>query len=180
MGSDYLPPEGRDVTPITFRIPGEPVAWARSGGKGPIRFTPAKQRQFGALVKQVASDALPRGWKFPIGPLRMHVVCVFERPKSKCRKKDQPHLRAWYDGGKDFDNCGKIIADNIQGIVIANDRQIADGHVTKWLGRQGEPPFVLVTLASLPIFVDGKCTFSELRTALGWTEAEEEAALSMT
>ena len=43
---------------IAFHIPGDVVPFARSGGNGKVRFTPKKQRDFMALVKLAAHQAM--------------------------------------------------------------------------------------------------------------------------
>lgn len=138
------------MTPITFRIPGEPVAWARAGhAPGGFSFTPKVQRQFGALVKAIAQDSLPADWQLIDGPVALSVECVFARPASRCRKKDRPHERDWCVGRKDWDNCGKIVSDALNGIVWKDDRQVVRGWVNKLLGRQNEPPHVEVMIFPL-------------------------------
>lgn len=132
------------INGIGFTIPGEPVAWARAGGRGPIRFTPSKQRHFGALVKQIASSSLPADWKLIDEPAELFIRCVFARPKSKCRRRDNPDQRDWNPNRKDADNCAKIVSDNLNGIVWTDDRVVARLVVEKWMGKQGEPPFVEV------------------------------------
>jgi Holliday junction resolvase RusA-like endonuclease len=135
---------------ITFRVPGEPVAWARTTRNiHGFATTPMPQRQFGASVKQFAAAALPPDWQLLEGPVELRVRCVFARPASKCRRKDNPHRRAWSDCRKDADNCAKIVSDNLNLIVWRDDRCVARLVVEKLIGTQGEPPFVEVTITVL-------------------------------
>jgi Holliday junction resolvase RusA-like endonuclease len=116
---------------IAFHIPGEPVAFARSGGNGTIRFTPKRQRDFMALVHLAASRAM--GKEEPlIDPVEMVVRAVYLVPRSWPKKKADA---AWWRASKpDADNLAKIISDAINTIVFVDDAQIASLTVQKMYG----------------------------------------------
>jgi len=116
---------------IAFQIPGEPVAFARSGGKGTIRFTPKRQRDFMALAQLAASRAMENQEPFA-GPVEMVVRAVYLVPRSWPKKKADA---AWWRTSKpDADNIAKIISDAINTIVFADDAQVASLTVQKMYG----------------------------------------------
>lgn len=116
---------------IAFHIPGEPVAFARSGGKGAIRFTPKRQRDFMALVQLAASKAMGEQEPFA-GPVEMVVRAVYLIPKSWPKKK--ANTATWRTSKPDADNIAKIVSDAINTIVFADDAQVASLTVQKVFG----------------------------------------------
>lgn len=116
---------------IAFNIPGEPVAFARSGGKGAIRFTPKKQRDFMGLVKLAAAGAM-NGQPPLDGPLEMTIRATYLVPASWSKKRrDAAH---WRTSKPDADNLAKIVADAINEIVYLDDSQVASLTVQKTYG----------------------------------------------
>lgn len=132
---------------IAFQIPGEPVAFARSGGKGAIRFTPKRQRDFMALVQLAASKAMAGQEPFA-GPVEMVVRATYLIPKSWPRKKAD--TAKWRTSKPDADNLAKIIADAINTIVFADDAQVASLTVQKVYG-----PLAGVTVSVSTLDVEG-------------------------
>jgi Holliday junction resolvase RusA-like endonuclease len=116
---------------IAFHIPGEPVAFARSGGKGVVRFTPKRQRDFMALVQLAASKAMADQEPFA-GPVEMVVRAVYLVPRSWPKRKAD--AAKWRISKPDSDNIGKIIADAMNTIVFADDAQVASLTVQKMYG----------------------------------------------
>lgn len=116
---------------IAFHIPGEPVAFARSGGKGTIRFTPKKQRDFMALVKLAAAAAMDGAPPLD-GPLEMTIRATYLVPASWPRKRR--NAARWRTSKPDADNLAKIVADAINEIVYVDDAQIASLSVQKVYG----------------------------------------------
>jgi Holliday junction resolvase RusA-like endonuclease len=128
---------------IAFQIPGEPVAFARSGGNGAIRFTPKRQRDFMALVQLAASKVMENQEPFA-GPVEMVVRAVYLVPRSWPKKRADA---AWWRTAKpDADNLAKIISDAINTIVFVDDAQIASLTVQKIYGPLAG---VTVSVASL-------------------------------
>lgn len=128
---------------ICFQIPGEPVAFARSGGKGAIRFTPKKQRDFMALVKLAAASAMA-GEPPMEGPVEMTVRATYCIPLSWSKKKRE--AARWRTSKPDADNICKIVADAINEIVYLDDSQVASLTVQKTYGPLAG---VTVTVARL-------------------------------
>jgi Holliday junction resolvase RusA-like endonuclease len=128
---------------IAFTIPGEPVAFARSGGKGAIRFTPKRQRDFMALVKLAAANAMAGAPPIE-GPVEMILRATYCAPVSWSKKKrDAAH---WRTSKPDADNIAKIVADAINEIVYLDDSQVASLAVQKVYGPLAG---VAVTVAPL-------------------------------
>jgi Holliday junction resolvase RusA-like endonuclease len=119
------------MTGICFTIPAEPVAFARSGGNGSVRFTPKRQRDFMALVKLAAHKAMD-GEPPLDGPIELQIRATYRVPASWSKK------RAATARGRtarpDADNIAKIISDAMNEIVFADDAQVANLTVQKVYG----------------------------------------------
>jgi len=116
---------------VSFTIPGEPIAFARSGGNGSVRFTPKRQRDFMSLVRLSAYQAMDG--KPPLeGPLMMCVNATYLVPKSWSKAKAAQ--ANWRTSKPDVDNIAKIIADSMNEIVFVDDAQIARLAVQKIYG----------------------------------------------
>lgn len=116
---------------ITFHIPGEPVAFARSGGKGSIRFTPKRQRDFMSLVKLSAATAMD-GKEVLTGPLNASIRATYLIPASWPKKKRES--ARWKTSTPDCDNLAKIVLDACNEIVFLDDCQIVSLTVEKSYG----------------------------------------------
>ena len=116
---------------IAFVIPAEPVAFARSGGNGAVRFTPKRQRDFMALVKLAAHKAMDGAPPFS-GPVELQIRAVYRVPKSWSKKRAA--TAHWRTARPDSDNIGKLIADSINEIVYGDDAQVASMTVQKVYG----------------------------------------------
>lgn len=118
---------------IRFTIPGPPVpkGRARAGrtrdGR-PIHFTPAKTRSYEALVALAAQQAIAGAEPFAKGSaLLLKVDATLPVPASWSRKKRQAALDgALLPGSRpDIDNLVKAASDGCNGILWADDSQIA-------------------------------------------------------
>lgn len=107
---------------ISFTIPGEPVAFARSGGNGTVRFTPKKQRDFMALVRLSAYQAMDGMPPFE-GPLFMEVTAQYLVPKSWPKAKAADAF--WRVSKPDVDNIAKLVADSLNEVVYQDDAQVS-------------------------------------------------------
>lgn len=116
---------------IAFTIPGEPTAYARSGGKGAIRFTPKRQRDFMALVKMAAAAAMD-GQSPLEGPLEMIIRATYLTPVSWSKKRRD--AARWRIARPDADNLAKIICDGCNEVVFHDDSQVARLSVEKVYG----------------------------------------------
>jgi Holliday junction resolvase RusA-like endonuclease len=129
------------MTFVSFTIPAEPVAFARSGGNGAVRFTPKRQRDFMALVKLAAHTAMDG--EPPIdGPIDLKIRAVYLIPSSWSKKR-AANAR-WRTARPDADNIAKIIADSMNEIVFADDAQVVSLTVQKTYG-----PIAGVTVSAM-------------------------------
>ena len=141
-------------------IPGPPVAQGRGrafaytpkgGGKPRASvFDPKNSRDWKATAQQhmtvalmEVAELLPDEDVYASleGPLEVHLLFVFEMPKSRHRKT-MPRPREWYVGQKDIDNMAKAVLDAGNGVLWIDDRQVARIHAEAIVGRQGEMPRV--------------------------------------
>lgn len=122
---------------VAFTIPGLPVQWARAGGKGPIRFTPGKQRNYGGMIRDAAKAAMNGREAFD-EPVEMTVHAVYPWPTSLSLKKRGKKWARWKGTRPDADNLGKIVADNMNGIVFKDDARVALLTISKNYGEHAE------------------------------------------
>ncbi len=110
---------------LSFFIPGEPVAFARSGGNGKIRFTPKKQRSHTGVIKQFAMEALKN---YQVSkptdlPLALTVTTTYVQPQSWSKKKKAETI--FKTSKPDVDNLAKLVMDACNEIIWMDDAQIA-------------------------------------------------------
>ncbi len=128
---------------IAFTIPAEPVAFARSGGNGNIRYTPARQRDFMSLVRLAAAQAM-NGDAPMTGAVEVTIRATYLTPSSWSKaKRAAAH---WRTARPDADNLGKIILDSCNTIIFADDAQVASLAIQK---KYGPLAGVTVTVMSL-------------------------------
>jgi Holliday junction resolvase RusA-like endonuclease len=116
---------------VAFVVPSEPVAFARSGGKGKIRFTPKRQRDFMSLVKLAAHQAM-NGQPPLAGPIELRIRAVYRVPTSWSKKR-AAGVR-WRIARPDADNIAKLVADSCNEIIFRDDAQVANLIVQKTYG----------------------------------------------
>lgn len=134
-----------EVDGYAFAVPGDPVAQGRPrpvmiAGKARI-LDPLKSRSWKAVCGQYA---LAAGVRPLDGPVVLTVEAVFKRPNS-VRKKDGTKRRP-RPSRPDCDNIGKAVADGLSGIAYADDAQVVEMIVRKWVAAAGEMPHVLVKI----------------------------------
>ena len=113
---------------IAFVIPGEAVPFARArGGNGIARFTPKKQRDFMATVKQIAADAMDGAPPLD-GPVQLIARFDYLRPASHTKRQA---ACPWKMSKPDADNLVKIIKDALSKLAWRDDAQVCDLHVQK-------------------------------------------------
>jgi len=79
-----------------------------------------------------------------VGSLSVEVIAFFRCP-NRCR---EPHsIRK--TSRPDCDNIAKAALDAGNGILWADDAQVAELHVSKWVCYSGQEPFVEVTVREL-------------------------------
>jgi len=116
---------------IAFVIPAEPIAFARSGGNGKVRFTPRRQRDFMALVQLAAHSAMD-GQPPLAGPIELRIRAVYRVPTSWPKKRAAG--ARWRTSKPDADNIAKIVSDACNEIVFGDDAQVASLIVQKTYG----------------------------------------------
>ena len=142
---------------ISIVIPGEPVAQGRPRsfrlpGGGVRAYDPAKSRNWKAeahvhMARAVEAEA---GMLvlYPLGPCEALVTAVFTCPKSDFRK--EPRVRRRHAKRPDAENVAKAVLDAGTGVLWADDSQVARLVIEKWIGAQGERPFVEIKVRELP------------------------------
>ncbi len=103
-------------------VPGQAVPYARSGGHGKVRYTPGKQRNYMAVVKDLARERMGNTPPFA-GPVHLLVRAEYLIPASWSKKRK---LEArWKISKPDGSNLLKITEDAMNKIVYVDDSQIA-------------------------------------------------------
>lgn len=119
---------------VQFVVPGDPVAKGRPRvtmrGKHAHAYTPKKTVAFENKVALFAQDA---GVERIDGPVCLNVVAIFARPNRLRRKKD-PDGRMPCALRADVDNIAKAVADGLNGIAYADDKQVHRLVVSKYYG----------------------------------------------
>ena len=116
-----------------FSIPGEPTGKARPRVYGKHAVTPEKTVLYENLVKMMAQESMAFGGRMLEGPLRIEVECLYSIPVSASKKKQREMAEGRIRPTKspDADNCLKVVADALNGIMYKDDSQIVEALVTK-------------------------------------------------
>lgn len=132
---------------IRFTVPGIPVAKGRprlgSRGGRPCAFTPAKTVAYEGLVAMAGQQAMA-GREPLSGPLSLSIIATFPIAKSWSAKKKA--AARFHISRPDADNLLKAIGDGLNGVVWADDCQIARASVEK---RYGDLPGVVITIGGV-------------------------------
>lgn len=148
------------VRSVTLEIPGEPMGEPRKrvtnvdGAGRPLRFprhydAPKAARQK-AVIGQYALKAMnDAGLSLFTGPVGVLIEVVLACPRSRWRKK-APVGRKRSTSKPDYDNVEKMLLDACEGIVYANDSQCFGEGCGKWIGAQGERPYLRVRFTEYP------------------------------
>lgn len=144
------------MTPITFTVPGLPIAQPRQrtrvmsfGGKAIAQnYTPTKApvNAFKASVQLAAQQAHPG----PLleGPLEVSLLFRLERKKCHTKKRgDNPRLFATKK--PDLDNLMKSVCDALNNVVWKDDSQVAVVRLEKVIAALSESPGVDITISEL-------------------------------
>jgi len=101
------------------------------------------KKEVSAIMQHTVRElvrASPLPSPFPLTKaIELMVLGVYELPKSKRRKTTIPQ-RAYYLGKQDIDNVLKIVMDAANGIIWADDMQVARTTVDLIVGEQDESP----------------------------------------
>ena len=133
---------------IEFTVPGQPFSKQRPramiAGKGDTahirEYTPIETVNYETLVKLAFMAKYPghTPWDYDT-PVRATIKCFFIPPKGK-------RARGHCCTKQDADNCAKSVLDALNQIAYADDRQVADLHVTK---EWSEQPRVFISMEEL-------------------------------
>tara|TARA_R110000824_G_scaffold59858_1_gene160405 strand:- start:7470 stop:7904 length:435 start_codon:yes stop_codon:yes gene_type:complete len=135
---------------IRFKVHGQPV------GKGRARFYCVRGRprayphaataEYEHLVALEAARAF-RGQPTPIaGPVRVELVAVMRRPKSRQRRKDLDQ-REQDIRKPDTDNILKAVVDGlVVSGVLGDDACVWSMTAEKWMADKTEPPHAEITI----------------------------------
>lgn len=130
---------------IIIRIPGDIVPWARAGGRGHIRFTPAPQRNFAATVKAAAVEAMA-GRALIDGAIELTITATWLWPKSLSPRKRLLPFADHKTTRPDSGNVAKLIEDALNAVVWTDDARVSDTHIHK---RFGDKPGLVVVVRDL-------------------------------
>lgn len=115
---------------ISFSIPGEPIAKGRARVSticGHVQLhTPTKTVNYESKVALFASQAMGAQDPFQ-GPVSLTVQAVFQIPKSWSQKRRAANVKVpeYVIKRPDFDNLVKALCDGMNGVVWADDCQVA-------------------------------------------------------
>lgn len=146
--------DATEMTPMLVTIPGSPIPHGRprvdGRRKSGKRFgrTPERSRKWREFAQLYLIEAM-RGQNRIAGPVSVLVVAIWSCPKDERRVRN-PRPRRWQTKSVgDADNVAKAVLDAANGIVYADDAQVAELVVRRYVGDQSEPPRVMVTFARL-------------------------------
>lgn len=115
---------------VSFTVPGDVTPWARARvGKSMTHFTPKKQRDYGAVIRDNAFTAMNGRPPMDV-PCELRLVAFYPFPKSWSAKK-RAACAGWKATKPDLDNIVKIVKDAMNGIVYTDDARVCSSHEWK-------------------------------------------------
>lgn len=145
----------RDLRPVVFIVPGEPVGKGRpktsariAGGKVITRhYTPDKTVNYEAVIA-LHGGMVMAGRALIEGPVMVEMDIALSIPQSMSKKRKAQALAGQLFPTKkpDMDNVIKAIYDGLNGVVWKDDVQVVKAVVGK---RYGETPGVRVKVVPL-------------------------------
>ena len=120
------------MTSLFITVPGQPQGKGRARFGNGRTYTPAKTVAYEGLIALAGQQAM-QGQEPLTGPLSIAVTAYFAIPKSwpKKRKTKAASSIEWHTSAPDGDNVLKACGDGLNGVVWADDRQIANARVMK-------------------------------------------------
>lgn len=120
---------------IVFSVPGPPVGWQRAGvNRYSGRHYTQNKTRYAEQEIAIRYRAVARGWKWPAKtPLGIVVYACFPIPKSvtKAERAAMIERRILPTIKVDWDNCGKLVGDALNGVAYTDDKDIVAGVVYK-------------------------------------------------
>ena len=130
---------------LFFEVPGEPVGKARPRfTRQGHAYTPKKTSDYEREVRNSFKIAYPEHEPLA-GPVSLEVYAFFGVPESWSKARKEAALTGKLLPAKrpDWDNCGKVISDALNGLAFLDDAQIVDASVQK---RYASRPRVEVSI----------------------------------
>lgn len=136
---------------ISFVVPGQPQAKGRprlsTRGGFARAYTPAKTVAYEGLIALSGQEAM--AGRAPMdGPVSVAITATFQIPKSWSKRQraaaETGHLA--HTGKPDLDNIAKAVGDGLNGIVWADDSQVARLTMDK---RYGAAPGLCIAVEPL-------------------------------
>ena len=121
---------------VTFKVDGDPVGKQRARyakrGKHVMAYTPDKTRNYEALIKEAAIQAMGSN-EILETPVNLYLYIRAPIPKSLPKKRLESCLNGSEKPIKkpDASNVLKSVEDAMNGVVYKDDSQIVNIHVTK-------------------------------------------------
>ena len=141
------------MTGVAFCVPGKPIGKGRARayrkGNHIGHYTPEQTAKYEAQVSTLAKLAMA-GMEPMQGPLAVYIKAMLPVPKSFSRVEHQKAVlgRRRPESKPDADNVAKTICDAMNGVVFADDKQIAYLSVGKFYA---EIPRVEVEITALDV-----------------------------
>jgi Holliday junction resolvase RusA-like endonuclease len=120
---------------IRFTVHGKPQGKARPRFAKGRTYTPAKTVAYEREIAEAARAAWV-GRDLIEGPVYIIVNAFFPIPASwpKRKRSEAAAGALWHIGKPDWDNIGKAVSDALNGVIWADDSQVAFAKVTKHYG----------------------------------------------
>jgi Holliday junction resolvase RusA-like endonuclease len=114
---------------LTYFVPGRPLAFARAGSKGAVRYTPEPQKSYMKQVAWICKEAMLKDEISAFdGPVRMVIHAIFMAPKKRLAGQ-------WKVTKSDLDNITKIQWDSVNGIAFRDDAVVCEMAASKKWGQ---------------------------------------------
>lgn len=136
-----------DVSSIRFTVNVEPIGAPRMTQRDRWAKRECVLRYW-AFKDAVRSAAESHQTELLTGPLQVDISFFMPRQKAKIWKtKPMPRYRS--STKPDIDNLFKAATDSLNGVIWADDSQIAAGFCEKWHCAAGETPHLIISIAQL-------------------------------
>ena len=137
---------------IIFTVPAVPVAQPRArassfGGHARI-YNDSKHPVMAFKAAVMMAFSREHSGEPLTGPLRCDITFVMQRPKGLIWKS-RPMPRAYHAKKPDRDNLDKAVLDSLKSLAWADDAQVCQGEIQKWIAAGDEQPHVVISIIEL-------------------------------